>query len=408
MYNYQGMAIHALYAERKAYDTYPSCQRDYVWSRGMQQKLIDSVLRGLPVPPITILPALQHTIMGTRFWVVDGQQRLKTILRFRDNEFKTAKSFSLEPGQKPFEPDRYYDEMTPGAQDAFNFYSLQMCFIQNVDTKDTGLIYRRFNYQVALKFAEVLYSYDSRAKQIVESLYGHSFWKTVYNGNRDRKQVFIMGIHIVYMEVMDIFANMTSPQLVEMARGIKDNKLTPQLADKISTTLDGLQNLFYGATISSTGEIIPIYQAGMLLENDGYDLNRSKRGCLAPWYMKFREQALSSRKKGTSNPIGVLTNVNRQREFWVNNLPLVYKAGEDALFIKDKKREFSELDKIIAWNRQEGKCPVCGKAVRVTDVGHHAQPHAFGGKTDENNAVLMHKECHIALHTNPQQTVMAE
>jgi uncharacterized protein with ParB-like and HNH nuclease domain len=84
MYNYQGMAIHALYAERDAYDTYPSCQRDYVWSRGMQQKLIDSVLRGLPIPPITILPASQHTIMGTRFWVVDGQQRLKTILRFRD------------------------------------------------------------------------------------------------------------------------------------------------------------------------------------------------------------------------------------------------------------------------------------------------------------------------------------
>lgn len=401
MYSYSGVPIHALYAERNTYNSYPSCQRDYVWSRNMKQKLIDSILRGLPVPPITILPASHNEVMGVRYWVVDGQQRLKTIISFMEGEFKTAKTFSLEPGMRPIEPNCTYAELSPGTRDQFNHYELQVCKVRGVEAQDTGLIYRRFNYQVELKFAEVLYSYDGKAKPLVESLYSHPFWKTIYSGNTDRKQIFIMGIHILFMEVMDIFANMTSPRLVEMARGSKDGELRSEMRDKILDTLTGLQNVFYGASFNSTGEIIPIYQAGLLLQDDGYDLHRSKRGALAQWYMKFREHALSSRKEGVSNPIGVLTNVNRQRDFWTRNLPLIYALGDD-LVRKDKKREFTELDKIKAWQRQEGQCPVCGKQVKISDVGHHREAHSVGGETNDTNCVLLHEECHYALHHNPQ------
>jgi hypothetical protein len=400
IYSYNSVPIHAVYAERAVYNTYPSCQRDYVWTAGMQQKLIDSVLRGLPIPAITVLPASNHELMGVRYWVVDGQQRLKTIIKFREGEFKTGTSFSLEPGQKPVEPGSFYDELSPNARSAFDFYSLQICFVKGVEPQDTGLIYRRFNYQVALKFAEVLYSYESKAKQLVESLYDNIFWKTVYSGNSDRKQIFIMGMHILFMEVMDIFANMTSPRLAEMAKGSKDHELNPQLREKIEHTLNGLSHIFYGVSFNSIGEIIPLYQAGLLLEDDGYDMMKSQRGCLAPWYMKFREHATNSRREGISNPIGVLNNVNRQREFWINNLNYLYQ--NEGLFRKDKKRDFNDLDKLKAWLRQSGKCLVCGKSVRITDVGHHLKPHAEGGMSQDENCALLHQECHTTLHNNPQ------
>lgn len=402
VYSYTGVPIHAIYAQRDAYNSYPSCQRDYVWTKGLQEKLIDSILRGLPVPAITILPAQQHALMGTRFWVVDGQQRLRTILRFRDNKFQTGKSFSLERGLKPIQPNCTYSELSPEAQNAFDFYEIQICKIQSVRPEDTGLIYRRFNYQVSLTFAESLYSYESKVKPLAESLYEHSFWKTVYNGNRERKQLYIMALHIIYMEVMEIMANMTSPQLVELAQGAKDNKLPPNIETTISQTLEGLQHIFYGANFKSIGEIIPIYQAGLLLQQDGYDLHKSKRGCLAPWYMRFKEEAVSSRKRGGDNLIGQLNHTNRQRDFWIKNLPIIYELGEDRLFRKDKKREFSEFDKLKAWNRQEGKCQVCNKPVHITDVGHHLISHTSGGQTTSDNCVLLHKECHEALHNNPQ------
>jgi hypothetical protein len=400
LYSYTGVPIHAVYAQKDAYDSYPSCQRDYVWSSQMQQKLIDSILRGLPIPPITVLPASEHDLMGTRFWIVDGQQRLKTVLRFLEGEFKTATTFTLEPGIKPLEAGRFFEQLTPAAQNDFNFYQLQFCHVRNVESQSTGLIYRRFNYQMKLKFAEMLYSYESKAKQLVESLFDHSFWKVIYGGKTDRKQVFIMGMHLIYMEVMDIFANMTSPQLAEMAQGKKDNLITSDLKGKIAATLKGLENVFYGATLNSYGEIIPIYQAGLLLENDGYDLAKSKRGCLATWYMKMKEHALTSRREGISSPITILANVNRQREFWIKNLSVLYEHGNQ-LVKKDKRRSFSQLDKLKAWNKQQGKCKVCGKPVRISDVGHHAEPHSKGGKTSSDNCWLIHAECHQSIHNKP-------
>jgi hypothetical protein len=339
--------------------------------------------------------------MGTRYWIVDGQQRLKTIIKYRESEFKTATSFSLEPGVKPVEANSHYHELSPAARRAFDFYSLQFCFIKNVEAQATGLIYRRFNYQVQLKFAEMLYSYESKAKEVAESFYDHTFWNTIYGGKTDRKQIFMMGLHMIFMEVMDTFANMTSPRLAEMAKGNKDDDLPPNLKKRIYDNLDGLENVFDGATISSASEIIPIYQAGLLLQEDGYDLVRSKRGCLASWYMDLREKAVVSRREGISDPIAILSNVNKQRDFWIRNLATIY-AMEGALFRKDTKRTFSELDKIKAWNKQKGKCVICDKPVRISDVGHHAQAHSAGGKTKADNCILIHAECHSKIHNNPQ------
>lgn len=404
-YNYTGVPIHALYSEKDVYNSYPSCQRDYVWKKGMQQKLIDSILRGLPIPPITVLPATEHDLMGTRYWVVDGQQRLKTILKFREGEFRTAKSFTLEPGIKPVEAGKYFNELSPASQKAFDFYPLQFCFVRGIDPNETGLIYRRLNYQVKLKFSEVLFSYESKTKDLADSLYDHSFWDTVYEGKKDRKQVFMMGVHIIFMEVMDIFANMTSPRLAEIVFGRKDDELTPDLKDKIMKNLTRLERVFSGATIRAYTEIIPVYQAGLLLQADGYDLSRSKEGCLAQWFMKVRQSAIESRRRGISDPISILTNVNRQRSFWQEHLPTVY--ANEGLFGKDRKRVFSELDKIKAWERQDGKCVVCGKSVRITDEGHHQVQHSKGGKTVAENCVLIHKDCHSRLH-NQQLTLRLE
>jgi hypothetical protein len=401
-YSYVGVPIHAVFSQREVYDTYPSCQRDYVWTKGMQQKLVDSILRGLPIPPITVLPTNDTSLMGVMYQIVDGQQRLKTILKFKDGEFKTAQSFTLEPGIKPVEPGKFFHELSPAAKHDFDFYSLQFCFIKDVDVRETGLIYRRLNYQVKLKFSEVLYSYQSKAKDLADSLYEHTFWNTIHDGKKDRKQVFMMGVHIIFMELMDVFANMTSPRLAEIVYGRKDDELTsPELRKRILKILTGLENVFKGATIKSSVEIIPIYQAGLLLQEDGYDLCKSKEGCLANWYMTTKRDAMESRRQGLSDPISILTNVNRQRSFWEQHLVNLYKA--EGLFKKDSKRLFSELDKIKAWDRQNGKCLLCGKPVRISDEGHHAIEYSRGGKTTSENCVLVHKECHLNYHNNPSQ-----
>ena len=56
----------------------PSYQRDSVWSISDSQLLIDSILRGIPIPSI-ILNQLEE---DRKLQIVDGKQRLTAILRF--------------------------------------------------------------------------------------------------------------------------------------------------------------------------------------------------------------------------------------------------------------------------------------------------------------------------------------
>ena len=87
----------------------PSFQRKYVWSINQASKFIDSLLRGLPIPTLMF-----YQDSDARQVVIDGQQRLKTILFFRGDitsedltpEEKKMLNFRLKGLSKD---NKYYD-----------------------------------------------------------------------------------------------------------------------------------------------------------------------------------------------------------------------------------------------------------------------------------------------------------
>jgi hypothetical protein len=60
----------------------PSYQRDDVWPLRNSQELIESILRGIPLPSIVLLKIPGGRGETERYEVVDGKQRLTSILRF--------------------------------------------------------------------------------------------------------------------------------------------------------------------------------------------------------------------------------------------------------------------------------------------------------------------------------------
>jgi uncharacterized protein with ParB-like and HNH nuclease domain len=87
----------------------PPFQRDYVWRQPEASKFIESLLLGLPVPGVFFA-----TDPGSnRQLVIDGQQRLKTLLYFYDGFFNPRpgdikqRVFMLTKVQKPFEGKTY-------------------------------------------------------------------------------------------------------------------------------------------------------------------------------------------------------------------------------------------------------------------------------------------------------------
>ncbi len=69
----------------------PEIKREYVWDKVTASRFIESLVFGLPIPPIMVIKA------GVKYWVVDGFQRLETLRRFFRNELSlTGVSSELE------------------------------------------------------------------------------------------------------------------------------------------------------------------------------------------------------------------------------------------------------------------------------------------------------------------------
>ena len=66
------------YASQNKLDLNPTYQRDFIWSNSDSQLLIESILRGIPLPSII----LARGSNSQSFQIVDGKQRLTAILRF--------------------------------------------------------------------------------------------------------------------------------------------------------------------------------------------------------------------------------------------------------------------------------------------------------------------------------------
>ncbi len=81
----------------------PPFQRDYVWSINDASRFIESLLPGLPVPGIFLSKDAKDQLL-----VIDGQQRLKSLVYFYDGTFKpTGKPFRLKGVQPEYEGKTY-------------------------------------------------------------------------------------------------------------------------------------------------------------------------------------------------------------------------------------------------------------------------------------------------------------
>ncbi|WP_169735653.1 DUF262 domain-containing protein [Microvirgula aerodenitrificans] len=89
----------------------PDFQRKFVWSLPESSRFIESLLLGLPVPGIFLA---QEADSG-KMYVIDGQQRLLSLLYFFDGYFKPKKDsttnrlFRLTGVQKPYNGSLYTD-----------------------------------------------------------------------------------------------------------------------------------------------------------------------------------------------------------------------------------------------------------------------------------------------------------
>jgi hypothetical protein len=124
----------------------PSFQRKFVWKLSQSSKLIESFLVGLPVPAIFLYTDRK----SQKFFVIDGQQRLKTVFFFFEGYFGEPVDGKRQVFELTGLSDRspYYGasfaELSEQDQARFKNSVLRAFIVQQLDPNDDTSIYHIF------------------------------------------------------------------------------------------------------------------------------------------------------------------------------------------------------------------------------------------------------------------------
>lgn len=110
-------------------------QRKAVWNEKAKSYLIDTVLRGLPVPQVFIRQKIDTHLGITTREVIDGQQRLRAIISFYKNEFAVMKIHNKEFAGK------FYSDLTEEEKLGFLDYQLP---VELIKSPDDNIVYDMF------------------------------------------------------------------------------------------------------------------------------------------------------------------------------------------------------------------------------------------------------------------------
>jgi len=320
-----------LSSERKRYIINPPFQRKHVWGVKMEQQAIDTILLGDPLNPPE--GYTEYDEKGKKaIVIIDGQQRIRAILRFKDGEFRTwtpLEKRRVEPDSElPVEPGKSFEQLSVNARNHFLDYQLQINLVRKRSDQAVTTRFLRVQNHIALSPGEKLNAYQSKANIAARLIEKHSFWEDFYVGEAKREQIFLGSLHVLAIQLSapQGIVDLNSGSFLQgLAIGRHDKAITDAFVEAILARLDVVAHVFLGIRTTSRSAIIPMYQSVMFLEQAGYTFQTKKdRGRLTDWMNGLI--IASNHTLGTNpynRPIPHLIRESAQKAFWTKHRTLV-------------------------------------------------------------------------------------
>ncbi len=164
----------------------PPYQRDYnVWDIKQKAFLIDTIFKNFPMPPIFLEQKIKDG--KTTYDVIDGKQRLNTIIEFIDNKVQLTDDFGNDVyGNSKMNGKTFniIKEMAPNDEDIADFidsfwsYVINIEYIDKPDEKIVDNIFDRLN-----RGGERLNSAELRKAKYYDSLMYQGILEILKNSN---------------------------------------------------------------------------------------------------------------------------------------------------------------------------------------------------------------------------------
>jgi hypothetical protein len=204
----------------------PKFQRRSVWSDKARSYLMDTIVRGKPIPKVFIRQKINPQSRASVREVVDGQQRLRTIISFIHDGFQISKRHHPKYGGLFYSQ---LDQVDAEVQTNILNYELSVDLLVNMPDSEVLDVFSRLNsYAVILNEQEKLNAAHFGPFKTISDNIGHSlnsFWLT--NRILTEQQILRMG---------DV--TLTADLLIAMILGIKSKKYISKAYSEFEQNFD--------------------------------------------------------------------------------------------------------------------------------------------------------------------------
>lgn len=201
----------------------PRFQRRPVWTDKAKSFLIDTILRGKPIPKVFIRQKINVSTKTSTREVVDGQQRLRTILSFIKDGFVVSKR------QNPAHGGVLFSQLPEDVQAQVLAYEVSVDLLINLPDPEVLDIFSRLNsYAVVLNEQEKINADHFGPFKVLADKIGHKYNEYWTNqGILTSKQI---------MRMLEV--NLVADLLIAMLEGIKSKKQVKKYYDAYEATFD--------------------------------------------------------------------------------------------------------------------------------------------------------------------------
>lgn len=408
----------------------PGFQRLSVWNKKDRQLLVDTILRGMPLPNLFLWKRKEGNKII--FDVIDGKQRIESLL-----EFTKAR----EPLSVKFDPENDSDWKSRDVYE-WTWKELQM-----YEPKITGQ-FLSYKFPVVIvngslpDVEQVFIRINSTGKKLTSQEILHAKWyknsdllltaESIAKSKKYEQYFIDMGIlsagqitrmkaieliteFMLSIKIQDVLDRKKALDSVIGVQAINRNTIA-RLGREVKSVLDVIKSSFpdlYTSRFSKSSDFYALFFAIWKMKRDGHNVKDKDAAKLAFLVLNqlglelsdYRQAERSGERRVLRSPAReyhktVLegTDTARHRRERVRIIENLLKPIFNQ---KDSRRLFSTEQKQLLWHSSKNKlCPnpdrnlKCTGALTWKDVRmDHIEPYAKGGRADLRNAQILCASC---------------
>lgn len=278
-------------------------QRRKVWNEQDKIRLIETILMEFVMPEVFFWTAKRDPETGVASThIVDGQQRINTIVEFINNEFCLKNKHLLNDSIKEKCGDKFFSELEDNYRTIIWDYPISVVEIDRDCTREDikGMFYRLNLTNYDLNQQEKRNSKDSKFGDKCEALSGYDFWdKVKLFSSTDAKRMkdveYCCGIYILANE--GIVDQTNGKKINEYYDDYKDEfDEDNTLQSKITNAIDIIEGMVDKKTLSFISKKAQMYTLFCIIfrmmENqiEDFDSLYNKLEMFIGVYNKFRNE----------------------------------------------------------------------------------------------------------------------